>query len=157
VIAGKFGGYMKAIDIMLKQAQTLSPEMSVKEALDIFFKIKRTGLLVVDSSGKIAGTFTEKDILKQILPAYISNVGGFVYQDNPKGIKNKVADFVNLKVRDVMFKDVVTVDEGATISEVARIMITKNIRQLPVIDKSGKFLGVIGRHKVVSMLVESEA
>ena len=82
---------MKVKEVMVKEVDSLSPDISVKEAMDILLKRKISGLPVIDTAGKLAGMFTEKNILSYLLPSYIEKVGRFVYEENPKATKKKIA------------------------------------------------------------------
>ena len=145
---------MKVSQIMAKDVKSLLPDMSAKEALEIIFSMQMSGLPVIDQQGKLLGMFTEKDILKNILPTYIESVGRFTYADDPKGIKSKVSALVNIKVKDIMRKEVITVDEDTSLSEVARIMLTQKIRRVPVLNKEGKVVGIVARQDVVKALTK---
>jgi len=147
---------MKIKEVMSKDIKKISPEVTVKEAMQEFFNMKRTGFLVIDKENKLVGVVTEKDILKSILPSYLKSVGRFIYEENPKGIKNKIEELFKSKVKDIMFKDVVSVKEDSTLCEAAHIMVTQGIRQLPVIDKQDNVVGVIGRSEVLKKLIELE-
>jgi len=46
-------------------------------------------------------------------------------------------------VGDVMIKEVVTIRQGSSVEEAARIMMTEGITHLPVTDKSGKLAGIV--------------
>jgi CBS domain-containing protein len=48
-----------------------------------------------------------------------------------------------MKVRDVMTTDVVTVEPGVSLREVAAILVDRRISGLPVVDEEGKVLGVV--------------
>jgi len=61
---------MKVKEIMAKEIVSVKPEDNAKEALGLLFKMRISGLPVIDSKGKLAGMFTEKDVLKHILPFY---------------------------------------------------------------------------------------
>ena len=145
---------MKVSQIMAKDVKSLLPDMSAKEALEIIFSMQMSGLPVIDQQGKLLGMFTEKDILKNILPTYIESVGRFTYADDPKGIKSKVSALVNIKVKDIMRKEVITVDEDTSLSEVARIMLTQKIRRVHVLNKEGKVVGIVARQDVVKALTK---
>ena len=145
---------MKVSQVMSKDVKSLLPDMSAKEALEILFSMQMSGLPVIDQQGKLLGMFTEKDILKNILPTYIESVGRFTYADDPKGIKSKVSELVNIKVKDIMRKEVITVDEDSSLSEVARIMLTQKIRRVPVLNKEGKVVGIVARQDVVKALTK---
>lgn len=145
---------MKVSQIMTKEVKSLSPDLSAKEALDILLDMHISGLPVIDQEGKLVGMFTEKGILKNILPTYLESVGKFIYTDDPKGIKTKVTGLSNLKVEDIMRKEVVTVDEDASLSEVARVMVTQKIRRIPVLNKEGRVVGIVAREDIVKALTK---
>lgn len=136
---------MKVKEIMVKDVTSISPETGVDEALDLLEKMQISGLPVIDENGKLAGMFTEKDILSYILPSYIEKVGRFIYEENPKSTKRKFMELSKIKVRQLMRRDVVTTTEDTALCEVARIMLTQKARRIPVVDKSGKVVGIVAR------------
>jgi len=140
---------MKVKEIMTKEVVSIKPDDNTKDALDILFKMQISGLPVIDTQGRLVGMFTEKDILKQILPSYLEKVGRFVYEENPKSIKNKFQDLANLSVSQVMRKDVIARDEDASLCEVARLMPTQKIRRIPVLDKEKRVVGIVAREDIV--------
>jgi len=145
---------MKIGDVMTKDVQTLTPDIPVSEAVRTLIAQKISGLPVVDVSGKLAGIFTEKDVLKGILPSYISKVGHFVYENSPQSIKNKVTKITQRKVGDVMCRDVIKVSAETSVSEVAHIMLTQNVRRVPVVDAAGQILGIVSRSDVLGQLLK---
>src|SRR3989338_7442379 len=136
---------MKVKDIMVKEIKSISPDISAKEGMEILFENQISGLPVIDKDGKLVGMFTEKNILSQLLPSYVTQVGRFVYEDDPKWIGKKMGELCNIKVSRLMRKDVVTTNEETSMSEAARIMLTERARRLPVLDKEGKVAGVGAR------------
>lgn len=143
---------MKVKEIMTKDVKSLSGEETVKDALDIISRLEISGLPVIDKDRNLLGMFTEKDILRIILPGYLTQVGAFVYGDDPKNIKNKFLNLHNLKVAEVMNKAVETVKEDTSLSEAARLMLTKNVRRMPVLDTNKKVTGIISRYDVLAAL-----
>jgi len=143
---------MKVNEIMTKEITSLSPEADAKEALDLLLKIKISGLPVIDDKNKLVGMLTEKEILSAILPSYVEKVGKFVYEENPKVVKQKISALQNMKVKDLMRKNVVTVDEDTTLCEAARIMLTQKARRLPVLNKAQDVIGIVARGDVVKAL-----
>jgi CBS domain-containing protein len=144
---------MKVREMMTKQVTRISPDVSAKEALDLLLKMQISGLPVISKDGKLVGMFTEKDILINILPSYIEKVGSFVYEENPKSIKRKLQDLLNLSVSRLMRKDVVTVDENMSLCEVARLMLTQKVRRIPVLDKEKRVVGIVAREDIIKAYV----
>jgi len=143
---------MKVKEIMTKEIVSVKPEDNAKEALGLLFKMRISGLPVIDTKAKLVGMFTEKDVLKHILPSYVERVGRFVYEENPKSIKKKFQDLVNLSVAQLMRREVVTIDENTTLCEVARLMLTQKLRRAPVLNKEGKVVGIVARGDVLKAL-----
>jgi CBS domain-containing protein len=140
---------MKIKEIMTKEVVSIKPDDNVVEALRFLFKVQISGLPVINAQGKLVGMFTEKEVLSYILPSYIEKVGRFIYEENPKSIKKKFMELDKVKVSQLMRRDVITTNEDASLCEVARIMLTQKARRLPVVDKSGKVVGIVAREDVV--------
>lgn len=143
---------MKIKEVMVKDVQGLSPDISVKEAMDILLKRRISGLPVIDKAGKLVGMFTEKNILSYLLPSYIEKVGRFVYEENPKATKKKLSELCQIKVSQLMRKEVITATEDVALCEAARIMLTQKARRLPVVDKEGKVVGIIAREDILKAM-----
>jgi len=145
---------MKVSDIMVVKVKSVLPDTPAGEALEFLSKEKISGLPVIDKDNKLVGMFTEKDVLKYILPGYLDKVGSFVYEDNPRAIRNKVKELLKeRKVSDIMREQVIVAAPDASLSEVARIMLTGNARRLPVVDKNRKVMGIIAREDVVKAFI----
>ena len=138
---------MQVKDIMHKEVASLSPDTNALEALQMLLEKHISGLPVVDKEDKLCGVLTEKEILKVILPGYIEQVGKMIYTGYDKIIK-KMQGLKGLTVKDIMRIEVVTVDPRTSLAEIARLMLTKKIRRIPVIEK-GKVVGIIAREDVV--------
>ncbi|MDD5005105.1 MAG: CBS domain-containing protein [Candidatus Omnitrophica bacterium] len=148
---------MRVKDVMAKKVKSILPDAKVNKAWDLLSENKISGLPVIDRDKKLLGMFTEKDIIKYILPGYLDKVGPFVYQDDPKAMKNKVKELLSeRKVCDVMRKEVVTIDPDVSLSEAAKIILTEKVRRIPVVDKEGKVVGIIAREDVVKAFIKGE-
>lgn len=55
----------------------------------------------------------------------------------------------DLKVRDIMKPDVITVGPDATIRELAGILADRNISGVPVVDEDGRVLGMVSESDVI--------
>ena len=77
-------------------------------------------LVVVDDEEKCIGIFTERDAIRIMANRFSS--------DEPLG--------------KVMSRHVVTVSLDASFDEAKRLMLSHNIRHLPVIDEAGKLIGL---------------
>jgi len=140
---------MKAKDLMIPIQDYLKPENTLKEAVNLLRTAKRgeekigvKGLPVLDEKGKLVGMLSMRDILKVVFPFYLSmmDLGDFTWEGMVESIARKSSGKL---VRDVMSKIVITVDEDASLMECVDHMIKHNIKRLPVVDKSGKVIGML--------------
>ncbi len=145
---------MKVREIAIKEVISIKPEDNAREALELLFKMQISGLPVIDAEGKLVGMFTEKEILSYMLPSYVEKVGRFIYNENPKAIKKKFAELSNIKVGQLMRKDVVTTNEDTVLCEVARIMLIQKARRLPILDKLGKVAGIVARSDILKAIAK---
>jgi CBS domain-containing protein len=145
---------MKVKEIMTRDVNGVTTEMNALEALNLLQRIEISGLPVMGADKKLVGMFTEKEVMAAILPSYVEKVGRFIYQENPKAVKQKVLMFSGIKIKDIMRKDVVTVDEDTTLCEVARIMLTQKARRIPVLNKGKEVVGIVSRGDVVRALFQ---
>jgi CBS domain-containing protein len=143
---------MKVKEIMTKDVTSVTTDTNAKEALDLLQKMQISGLPVIDEKNKLAGMFTEKEVLSAVLPSYIEKVGRFIYEENPKAVRQKVQMLRGFKVKELMRKDVVTVDEDTTLCEVARLMLTQKARRIPVLNKTKDVVGIVSRGDIVRAL-----
>ena len=145
---------MKVKELMIKDVISVSPDTNAKEALDLLLKMQISGLPVIDDKNKLVGMFTEKEVLSAILPSYIEKVGRFIYQENPKAVKQKILALRNMKVKEIMRKEVVTVDDDTALCEVARIMLTLKVRRIPVLNKAKEVVGIVARGDIMKALFQ---
>lgn len=140
-------------EFMSSKIKSLPPDMNAKEALGTLIRGGTSGLPVIDAEGRVVGVFTEKEVLKAILPDYIKDVGSFVYIDTSKAELKKLAGLDRHLVKDLMRKEVPTISEEASLTEASRIMVTKGERRVIVV-KGGRTTGVITRCDVVKALAK---
>jgi predicted transcriptional regulator len=64
-----------------------------------------------------------------------------------------VAKLVDRKVGDLMRREVVCVSKDVPVCEVAHVMLTQNVRRVPVVDADNKVLGIVARSEVLNHLL----
>lgn len=120
---------MRVSEIMTNAAVTDSPEDTLAEAARRMWH-QQTGSLLVLDGDDLVGILTERDVLKAVA----------------RGTR-----FEEVRVSEVMTKDIVTVPPGTSIREAAKIMADRWIRHLPVLD-SGKLVGVLSQRDLAGLL-----
>ena len=138
-------------DCMSKEMKSLSPDINAKEALKILIETDMSGLPVIDKEGNLIGVFTEREVLRAILPVYVKDVGTFVYGEDSKAELKKISNLEKFSVRNLMRKEFPTIGEETSLTEASKIMLTKSERRIIVV-KDRKAVGVITRSDVVRAL-----
>ena len=152
---------MKAKDLMIPIQDYLSPDNTLKEAVNLLRIAKKgeekvgvKGLTVLGKNGKLVGMLSMTDILKAVHPSYMDlmNLSNFTWDGMVESLAKSAAD---KKVETVMSKEVFTVKEDDPLMECVDLMIKNNIRRLPVIDKAGKVVGMIYERDVFFAIVKA--
>ena len=113
---------MLVAEAMQKNVKTIRRDAAVQEAAMIMSEHRIGSLVVVSGAGEVEGIITERDILDDIV------------------VKNKNA--ADIKVEDIMTKDVKTIDPHNSLEDAADVMVKYKIKKLPVVEK-GVLLGII--------------
>jgi acetoin utilization protein AcuB len=118
-------------DWMTREVITIAPETSLKEAHDIMRK-KNIRRLPVVTHGKVLGIVTLGDI-RGAEPSRASSLSVWEMNDM----------LAKLKVSEIMTRNPATIQQTASVGEVARIMLEKKFSGLPVVDEENHLVGII--------------
>jgi CBS domain-containing protein len=100
------------------------------------------GLVVLDAKGSLAGLVSQHDVLRAILPAYMTMVdlSDFTWDEMLGEMALKMAAKT---VAEVMNPDAVSVAEDAPLMECVDLVVLHNLESVPVLDAAGKVVGVV--------------
>ena len=129
-------------DVMLPLGAfpAVSPKTLFKEALDAMGAAKLGIVCVVDADGKLLGVFTDGDIRRKLLK-----------------IQKPFSAFFADDVSNHMTANPLTVQADAPLSDAVAAMESKSVWDLPVVDASGKLVGLVHLHPVVKALMGTPA
>lgn len=143
-------------DLMTKTVITIKPEDTVNQVADILSEHHFTGVPVVDESGVLVGTVSERDFIasdsKIYLPTYIKLLTelDFVKNDE-RNLSPAVKNIINATAKDIMNDQPVTIDENSDIETLAEMFGQKRVNPIPVIDKDNKLLGIVSRSDLIKL------
>ncbi len=123
----------QARDVMSTKLVAICPDATVEEAIYSLLENRVTGAPIVDEQGHLLGIVSEFQLLEAIY--------------RPE-VKQEL-------VSDVMTKDVISVAEDATLSEIANLLLLHRIRRVPVV-REGKLVGIITRRDLLRCTVDTE-
>jgi CBS domain-containing protein len=115
---------MIASDIMTRRVYTITPQASVQEVAQLLNQERISGVPVIDDTGgQLIGIVTEADIIK--------NIGSD-----------------DLRVGDIMSRQLTTVNEDTPVSEIATLLSERQIKRVPVV-QNGRVIGIVSRADIV--------
>jgi len=114
---------------MITPVITLSENASVLNAVKLMAENDIGCIVVTNSNGQVCGILSERDVIR------ILGAKGFIE---------------NLKVKDVMSRNVYCMSEENTIVEALRVMLERKIRHLPVVDDRSALKGIVSLRDVAS-------
>lgn len=116
----------KVKDYMTHEVDTVSPENSVKDVIDLIKKTGHHGFPVVEG-GKVIGYISATRLLEK--------------------------DFT-MKISGVMSRDILVADTEMDMSDVARVLFRSGKSKLPVVDQNGTLHGIITNTDVIRSQIE---
>ncbi len=125
---------LSAEQIMTTDVVTITPDASIKDAIELLISRRVSGLPVVDNSGALVGILTEFALL------------GLAYDSN---IQNDT-------VQSHMTRETMTVDAKDCVNKIADLCIVHRIHRLPVLDR-GRLVGLVSRGDILRALYEAKA
>src|ERR1051325_6566176 len=114
---------------------TVSPEATVFEAIQMMSD-KNIGALLVTEKEKLVGIISERDYTRKV------------------ALKGKSSK--ELKVREIVSVNVVSVTPQYTIEECLRLMTEQRVRHLPVLEGE-KILGVVSIGDLVNWIINTQS
>ena len=110
---------------------------------------------VLDADGKVRGVVSEADLL--VKEAVLGK---------PAGVRGVLAGIAHHAARakargitaaDLMTSPAVTIGPDDTVEHAARLMFTRKVKRLPVVDTDGRLVGIISRIDVLAVFNRADA
>jgi CBS domain-containing protein len=144
---------MKVRDIMTTDPISVRGDTLLKETARIMVRQQVSGLPVIDDGGRLIGIVTEGDFLRQEAsrdrPYRMSLLDALFGEGEPEAPAAET-------VGEVMTDKVVTIAPDATLGEAARLMTSRNVKRLPVVNREGRLVGIISRADVVNAFTKPD-
>jgi CBS domain-containing protein len=136
-------------DVMSTHPIPVQETSSFKKLTARFREFGVSAFPVVDDDGKVVGVVSEADML-----AKVALDGGF---DGMPGMiagilrRRELQKAAGVTAGDLMTSPAVTVAPDDTVEHAARLMYTRKLKQLPVVDPGGRVVGIISRTDALAM------
>lgn len=143
---------MKATDVMTRDVVAVTPDTPVEEVARQMIARGVSAVPVVDAEGHVLGIVSEGDLLRrpelgtERQPSWWLRLLGMP--------EERAAEYVRTHgrhARDVMTREVVTVEEDTPIEEIADLLESHRIKRVPVV-RDGRLVGIVSRADIVRAL-----
>lgn len=131
-------------EVMAHRIHSVPPETPVRRVLDLMLRRRLNAVPVVGKKGEVLGLVTESDVMRALLPK-IPRAGAEEAETDEEPVEQPV--------REVMARSVLCVSDDLGVSEVASMMINKDVEQIPVVN-AGTIIGMVSRSDIIRKLFD---
>lgn len=117
-------------DVMTRDVQTLTPEQTLRDAINLL-RSKRIRHLPVVEGQQLVGIVTDRDV-KRATPSVLTGVGNDEYDNS----------LLTIKVAQLMTREPITVPGRSSLKSAVEIFINTRVGALPVVD-DGRLVGIL--------------
>jgi CBS domain-containing protein len=141
-------------DVMTTRVVTITKDASFRSMAAALRGYRVSAFPVLDDDGKVIGVVSEADMLaKEAL------------ESEPRGMPGMIAGLLRRKefekargttAGDLMTRPAITVAPDDTLERAARLMYTRKVKRLPVVDENGHLVGIVGRSDLLAVFDRSD-
>ena len=148
---------MKARDIMTRDVVTLPPDCPIGDAVKKYAELKLQAFPVVDAKGKLLGMVNIWQLLCHVVPPYIvsGDLPDVRFAPDLHVLHDRLASMRDQPVSTIMNLEPPTLRPDHSVLECAALMLNapKTVHLLPVVDESGRFLGIVAPFDLIKEIV----
>jgi len=148
---------MKISDIMTKLVLSVNENTSILEIAELVSRERIHAVPVVDNENVVIGLITESDFFTKdsahlvYLPTFVDFMKeGRIKEDHDKN--GPMRAFLNAKAKDIMTVPCITINEETDAQEFIKTVKEKGYNTLPVVDFSGKLVGIVTVSDILKLM-----
>lgn len=140
-------------EIMRRDMHAVRPETTVDEIIRVIDDNDIQRVAVVDAEGRLLGLVSDRDLLAAFSEhragLWERLAGRLPFTEVGRRHQAFVKAALKATAAQVMRTELATVTEGTTIDEAVRLMVSRKIKRLPVVDEAGRFKGLVSRDSLL--------
>ncbi|QNS02314.1 CBS domain-containing protein [Streptomyces xanthii] len=139
-------------DVMTGKVVAVRPGAEFKEIVETMARWKVTALPVIEGEGRVVGVVSEADLI--LKEEFHDHRLGLIEQLRRPDASAKAGSD---RAADLMTSPAVTVEPHATLPQAARLMATRHVKRLPVVDTHGTIQGIVSRSDLLKVFLRPDA
>jgi CBS domain-containing protein len=140
-------------DVMTANVAAVRLNATYKDMAARLRELRVSAFPVLDDDDKVIGVVSEADLLtKEALEFYPARglVGGILHG-------HEYSKAAAITAADLMSRPPVTIGPHEPVSQAARLMYSRKVKRLPVVDSDGRLIGIVSRADVLSVFSRPDA
>ena len=138
-------------DVMTTRVVAIKKTASFKEMIVLMRKYQVSAFPVIDDAGRVIGVVSQADMLNKEAdlatgPGPLSSILRFRDHDKAAGVT----------ATELMTSPPLTTSPSTSLTEAARLMRDRRVKRLPVINTTGRLVGIISRADVLSIFARPD-
>jgi CBS domain-containing protein len=141
---------------MVSPVITVGENETVRDLAKLLIAKRISAAPVVNDSGKVIGIVTEPDLLhraeagtERLVSWWLSLISG------DRALADSYVKSHAVKVKDVMTRDVKTVDPDTPLVEIADLFEEQHIKRVPIVSKGGDLVGLVSRANIIQAIASA--
>lgn len=148
---------MKAMDVMVRDVVTVSPDDDVAEAVKLLAEYDLSALPVVDDNDTVIGMISEADLLRREEIGTEKQRRWWLEAVTPATkLAEEFAKSHGRRVEEVMSTNVVSASEDTPLAEIATLLERHRIKRVPIL-RDGRLVGIVSRANLIQALASWQA
>ena len=136
-------------DVMTSRVVTVRATATYRNIVIAMREAGVSAVPVVGPDGRVTGVVSEADLLlKEVGPVPFTGPGRSELATGRRGERAKAAA---MTAAELMTTPAITIGSDASVAEAATLMYERRVKRLPVVDDSGRLIGIISRVDVLSV------
>jgi len=139
-------------DVMTTHVVAVRLKATYKDMATRLREFRVSAFPVLDEDNRVVGVVSEADLLtKEALEYSTHSVAGGLLHGRER------AKAAAVTAADLMTKPAVTIGPDESVSHAARLMYSRKVKRLPVVDDRGRLVGIVSRADVLSVFSRPDA
>ncbi len=149
---------MQARDIMTTGVITFAPDTPIREIAAVFRERGISGAPVIED-GEVIGIVTQSDLIARHArphsPVYLPLLDAQIPITGQREYRELMRRILGQTARDIMTTPVKTIEAGASLEDVATLMVESRANPVPVLE-NGRMVGIITQNDLLQVFERYE-